>query len=49
MAWGFLGPDESLKETCLYFKVNILQNYETHVILINASENACVLPILSLF
>lgn len=49
MAWGFLGPDESLKETCLYFKVNILQNYETHVILINASENACVLPVLSLF
>lgn len=21
MAWGFLGPDENLKETCLYFKV----------------------------
>ena len=22
MAWGFLGPDENLREICLYFKVS---------------------------
>lgn len=24
MAWGFLGPDENLKETCLYFKEQVM-------------------------
>ncbi|XKL68352.1 hypothetical protein PGB90_003843 [Kerria lacca] len=24
MAWGFLGPDEKLKETCLYFKEQVM-------------------------
>lgn len=23
MAWGFLGPDENLREICLYFKVGL--------------------------
>lgn len=23
MAWGFLGPDENLREICLYFKVSL--------------------------
>lgn len=23
MAWGFLGPDEGLREICLYFKVSM--------------------------
>lgn len=26
MAWGFLGPDENLRDTCLFFKVSPTKN-----------------------
>lgn len=41
MAWGFLGPDESLKETCVYFKVRDQRYkifYEIFTILILISK-----------
>lgn len=31
MAWGFLGPDENLKETCLYFKVMYPLGHISHL------------------
>lgn len=41
LAWGFLGPDESLKDTCLYFKEQVM-NFLVDIFSFHKCRYSCV-------